>query len=130
MAQDPYTVFSYANSASEISPITLKAGVAHHRKALSLKGNFDLEWSSDLGFRPRLGLEWRPLEVIALRGGCWMGGLTAGAPGSAPTVHFTAGIGVLVPLSESHMEFGYALLPDRFMPGGILHQVSLTGKFL
>lgn len=130
VAQDPYSVFSYGNSASEIFPVTLKVGVAHHEEKWAAKGNFDLEWSSDLGFRPRLGLEWRPMEVIALRGGCWAGNLTGGAAGGALTLNFTTGIGILIPMGESLMELDYGLLPDRVMPGGILHQIALTGKFL
>ncbi len=130
MAQDPYTVFTYANSSYQIVPITLKAGIAHHDEKMAAKINFDLEWSSDLGFRPRCGVEWRPAEVIALRGGFWAGNLTAGTSGGSLTLNFSTGFGILMPMGDSLMELDYHLLPDRLNPGGFLHQLSLVGKFL
>jgi len=129
VAQNPYTLFSYGAS-NQIFPVTLKVGVADEEEKISAKGNFDLEWSSDLGFRPRLGLEWKPAEVIALRGGCWMGNLTAGIGGGSPTLNLSLGIGFTVRMGDSQMELGYNLLPDRIVSGNFLHQISLTGKFL
>ena len=130
MAQDPYSVFTYTNSNSLIFPVTLKAGISEHDEKLSAKGNFDLEWSSDLGFRPRFGAEWRPAEVFAIRGGFWLGNLTSGAPGGGLTLNPTCGLGIIVPMGDSLLEFDYTLLPDRIISGGLLHQVSMTGKFL
>jgi hypothetical protein len=130
VAQDPFTVFSYSNSNSQIFPATLKAGIAEHDENLSIKGNFDLEWSSDLGFRPRFGMEWRPAEVIAIRGGFWLGNLTSGASGGSLAFNPTCGIGIIVPMGDSLMEFDYTLMPDRIVSGNLLHQVSVTGKFL
>jgi len=133
MIQDPFTLFNYDNSTENIVPITVKAGVAHHDVQLDAKLNFDLEWSADLGFRPRLGAEWRPVEVLALRGGCWAGNIINGAPGGALSINPTAGFGVLVPLGPSGdglLEFNYTLLMDRVVTGGLLHQVEIAGKFL
>lgn len=133
MIQDPLTLFNYDNSTENIVPITVKAGVAHHDVQLDAKLNFDLEWSADLGFRPRLGLEWRPVEVLALRGGCWAGDITNGAPGGALSLNPTAGFGILVPLGSTGdglLEFNYTLLTDSVISGGLLHQVEIAGKFL
>lgn len=129
MLQDPLSFLSYSNSTNEFFQPTLRAGIAHLEESLAVKMNFDLEWSGDLGFRPRMGLEWRPIEVIALRGGCWLGGLTGdGAEGVA--ARFTGGLGILIPTGGGLTEFGYTLLPDGIVPGGLLHQISLKGKFL
>jgi hypothetical protein len=131
--QDPFTFFDYDNSVEDIFPITVKAGIAQHDETLAAKWDFDLEWSSDLGVRPRLGVEWRPAEVLALRGGCWLGNITSGVSGGGLSVNPTAGFGLLIPVgenAESLMEFDYTILADRTDPGNLLHQISLTGKFL
>ena len=133
MVQDPFTFFNYDNSTETIVPITIKAGVAHHEAQLDAKLNFDLEWSADLGFRPRLGVEWRPAEVLALRAGCWAGNLTGGASGGSVSFYPTAGFGVMVPLGSSSdglLEFNYTILTDQIVSGGLLHQIEVTGKFL
>lgn len=124
------TFFTYDNSSSTFVPPIVKVGIAQHDESLSAKLNFDLEWSSDLGLRPRLGLEWRPTEILALRGGCWMGGLTSGAAGDSVSANPTGGFGMLIPVGssgESLLELDYALLSTS---QGLLHQIDLTGKFL
>ncbi len=133
MIQDPLSVFNYSNSSQAVVPPTFKAGIAGHDESLSAKAHFDLEWSPDLGLRPRLGLEWRPAEVLALRAGCWAGNLTSGGSGDGVSVNPTAGFGLLLPVGESGdslLEFGYTILQDRITAGGWLHQIALTGKFL
>ncbi|HJT24005.1 MAG TPA: hypothetical protein VJ873_05480, partial [bacterium] len=133
MVEDPFTIFDYDNSTENIVPITLKAGVSHHDAQLDAKFNFDLEWSADLGLRPRAGVEWKPVEVLALRGGCWVGNITGGASGGAISLNPTAGFGVLVPFGSSGdglLELNYTLLTDRVISGGLLHQIEVTGKFL
>ncbi len=127
---DPYSVINYSNNTSTIFPLTLKAGIASRQEKWNTKTNFDLEWSSDLGLRPRLGVEWRPLESLALRAGSWAGNLTAGAGGGAAVVYFTGGFGLHMPVGGDEMEFDYVLLQDRIDPGAVLHQVSLVGRFL
>ncbi len=129
VVQDPLSFIGYSNSTSDHLQATLRAGIAHQEEDLALKMNFDLEWSGDLGVRPRLGLEWRPLEVIALRGGCWMGGLTGdGAEGLSAT--FTAGLGILIPTGDTLTGVSYTVLPDALTSGGLLHQIAITGTFL
>src|SRR5581483_9434004 len=64
MIQDPFTFFDYDNSVSNIIPPTIKLGIADRDEKLNAKLNVDLAWSSDLGLEPRLGLEWRPAEVL------------------------------------------------------------------
>lgn len=137
VVQDIYTSIAYSSSTSgsssdpeQIVPPTFKVGLADHEEQWNLKGNFDLSWSGDLGLIPRLGLEWRPMEALALRGGTWVGNLTSGASGGAPTEYFTAGVGLLIPLSDNLLEFDYSLLQDRLNPGAVIHQIALTGKFL
>jgi hypothetical protein len=130
MAEDPFSVFSYSNSNEQIFPIKLKAGIAQHDENLSAKLNCDLEWSSDLGFGPRLGVEWRPAEVIALRAGAKIGNLTGGVPGGSLSLSWSTGLGILVPLGDSLLQFDYTLLPDPITEGGLLHQISVVGKFL
>ena len=88
-----------------------------------MNGNFDLEWSSDLGLRPRLGGEWHLSKMLALRGGFWLGNLTTGA---ALTPNFSAGFGILFP----QMELDYTILPDRIIPWNFMHRIALIGKFL
>ena len=127
---DPYSVLSYSNSNDQIFPLTVKAGIAHHEDKTSVKMNFDLEWSNDLGFRPRAGVEWRPTDILALRGGCWAGNLTSGAPGGGLSINPTGGFGLLVFLGESLIQFDYTLMPDRVESDGLMHQISVTGKFL
>jgi hypothetical protein len=126
MFQDPYSALSYSDTSNAVFPPTIKAGLSHRNKEWAATGNFDLEWSSDLGVRPRWGVEWRPMNQIAIRGGLWLGNLTTGA---ALTPNVTAGLGILVPLSGSLMEFGYTILPDRVLPGNFLHQITLAAKF-
>jgi hypothetical protein len=128
--QDPLSFMSYSNSTSTFFPITVKGGVSHRDDKLNAKINFDLDWSTDLGLEPRLGLEWMPEQVIALRGGCWAGNLTGGASGGSPDFYFTAGIGLLVPMEGSSLEFDYSLIQDRIVPGAISNQVSLKSEFL
>jgi len=130
VALDPYSVLTYPNSINQVFPITLKMGIAHHEEKTAIKMNFDLEWSNDLGFRPRVGMEWRPAEMLALRGGCWAGNLTSGAPGGSPSINPTGGIGILIFIGESLMQFDYTIVPDRVVPGDLLHQISIIGKFL
>ncbi len=130
MVQDPLTFMSYDNSITDFVPPTFKAGIAQHDETLNAKLNFDLDWSPDLGLEPHLGLEWRPVEVLALRVGCWGENLTAGVSGGAILVNPTAGVGILVPMGDSLLELDYTLLTDRVEPGNFLHQISLTGKFL
>ncbi len=129
VAQNPYTIFSYGAS-NQIFPVTLKAGMAQEDESISAKANFDLEWSGDLGFRPRIGVEWRPAEVIALRGGFWVGNLTSGIAGGSPTVNPSFGVGLTAHMGDSLMELSYNLLPDRIVSGSFLHQISLMGKIL
>jgi hypothetical protein len=124
--QDPYSTLSYSDTSNAVFPRTIKAGVAHRSKEWAATGNFDLEWSSDLGVRPRMGVEWRPINQLALRGGLWLGNLTTGA---AIDPNFTAGVGILAPLSGSLMEFSYTILPDRVLHDLFLHQISLSAKF-
>jgi hypothetical protein len=137
MVQDIYTSLVYNSSTSssstdpeQIVPTTFKVGMTHHREDLNLKGSADLDWSQDLGFEPHLGVEWRPLEALALRGGTWVSNLTAGASGGAPLLYFTAGVAVLVPLQGNLVEFDYSMLPDRVNAGGLISQIAITGKFL
>lgn len=133
MIQDPFTIFNYDNSTENIVPITVKAGVAQHDEQLNAKLNCELDWSADLGFQPRLGIEWRPMEVLALRGGCWAGDITGGISGGTFSLNPTAGFGILAPLGSAGdglLEFDYTLLMDRIVSGGLLHQIAITGKFL
>jgi hypothetical protein len=138
-AQDPYTVYSYQNSSSTVIPATLRWGVSRRVENLHGTGAFDLEWSQDLGIRPRLGVEWFPFEVLALRGGVWVGDLTAGATGSQPSLNLTCGLGISIPLQSSvgpgrggvdQIVIDYSLLPDPQQPGAVLHQIAVTGKFI
>ena len=130
MIQDPLTFFGYDNSITDFIPPTFKAGITHHDEALNTKVHFDLDWSPDLGLEPHLGVEWHPLEALALRAGCWAENLTAGAPGGAVLVNPTAGVGIYVPMGDSQVEFDYVILTDRVDQGNFLHQISVTGKFL
>lgn len=127
---DPITFMDFDNTVGDILPVTFKAGISHRDEHNIYKLNGDLEWSTDLGFRPRLGGEWRPTEILALRAGLWIGNLTGGASGGSLSLNPTAGIGILLPMGDSLMEFDYGLLMDRVQPGGLLHQVALVGKFL
>ena len=127
---DPYSVLNYSNNSSSIFPLVLKAGVASRQEKWNTRINFDLEWSSDLGLRPRLGAEWAALDSLILRGGCWAGNLTAGAPGGSAVVYFTGGFGLILPMGGDQLEFDYSLLQDRIQPGALLHQVSLVSRFL
>lgn len=125
------TYFAYDNSTSLFAPPGVKLGIAQHDEQLAAKLNFDMEWSADLGLRPRLGVEWRPAEVLALRGGFWLDGLTSGAPGDSLSVNPTGGFGVLIPVGpsgESLLELDYSLLTTP--AEGLLHQIDVTGKFL
>jgi hypothetical protein len=137
VVQDIYSSLTYNSSMSSTSvapeqliPPTLRVGVAHHQEDLKLKANGDLEWSSDLGLRPRVGVEWRAAGSLALRGGAWAGNLTGGASGGSLAVHFTAGVGLLLRMNGDLLEFDYSMLEDRLSPGAILHQASIVGKFL
>jgi hypothetical protein len=123
--QDVYSSIGYSNSstATEVFPATLRTGIADQDVKTHVKGELDMEWSNDVGWKPRAGIEWRPMEVIALRGGFWYE-INTGSN------NFSAGIGLLLPGAESLGEFDYTLLGDRLVPGGVLHQFSLKGKFL
>ncbi|HTC22386.1 MAG TPA: hypothetical protein VK859_16145, partial [bacterium] len=130
MIQDPLTFMSYDNSTTDFVPPAFKAGISLHDPTLNAKMNFDLDWSPDLGLEPHLGVEWRPVEVLALRAGCWGENLTAGASGGAILVNPSAGIGIFVPMGDSLLQLDYTLLTDRVDPGDLLQQISVTGKFL
>jgi hypothetical protein len=135
--QDIYTSLTYnsptaasSTDPEQIVPTTFKLGVAHHQEDLNLKAASDLDWSQDLGFEPHLGLEWRPLPAIALRGGVWAENILAGAAGGSLLVYFTTGVAVLVPVENNLIEFDYSMLEDRINPGALINQVAITGKFL
>jgi hypothetical protein len=133
MIQDPLTVFNYDNSTENIVPLTVKAGLAHHDQQLNAKFNFELDWGVDFGLEPRLGVEWRPMEVLALRGGCWAGNIINGVSGGPLGFYPTAGVGILLPVGYSGdglLEVDYTLLTDQIVTGNFLHQISITGKFL
>jgi len=138
-AQDPYTVYTYQNSSTSIIPTTLRWGVRHKVERLHGTGAFDLEWSQDLGFRPRLGVEWFPLEVLAIRGGAWVGDLTSTGAGTQPSLNLTCGVGVIIPLQSGlvpgqawvdQIAIDYSLIPDPQQSGSLLHQLAVTGKFM
>ncbi len=139
VVQDPYTVFTYQDSFSTVIPTTFRWGM--NRREESLRGNwaFDLEWSQDLGFQPRLGAEWFPFEVLALRAGVWAGGLNSGDNGVGPTLNLTCGLGILIPLRKSFVPrqsgvdqiiIDYSLIPDPQQPGAVLNQIAASGKFM
>lgn len=129
VVQDPLSFFSYSNDDSVLFPIALKAGVSHDAEDMNARGEFDLDWSSNLGLEPHLGLEWKPLDALALRGGCWMGNLTAGAAGGSLYVYFSGGVGLFVPMNDVLMEFDYSFIQDRIVPGALTNQVAITGRF-
>ncbi len=137
-AQDPYTVFTYQNSITTVIPMTLRCGVNRWVESLQGTGAFDLEWSQDLGFRPRLGLEWFPFEILALRGGAWLGDLTSTGTGAQPNLNLTCGVGFIIPLHSSMLVrnsesdqilIDYSLLPDPQVTGAVLQQIAVSGKF-
>jgi len=135
--QDIYTSMTYnsptaasSTDPEQIVPTTFKFGMAHHQEDLNLKAASDLDWSQDLGFEPHLGLEWRPLPAIALRGGIWAENILAGAAGGSLLVYFTTGVAVLVPVENNLIEFDYSMLEDRINPGALINQIAITGKFL
>jgi hypothetical protein len=135
--QDIYTSLTYnsptaasSTDPEQIVPTTFKVGVAHHQENLNLKAAGDLDWSQDLGFEPHLGLEWRPLPAIALRGGVWAENILAGAAGGSFLAYFTTGVAVLVPVENNLIEFDYSMLEDRINPGALINQIAITGKFL
>ena len=135
--QDVYSSLTFNSSTSsssndpqQIIPTTLKAGITDHEEQWNLKGSADLDWSQDLGLEPHLGLEWRPLTAIALRGGVWAENLTAGASGGAALVYFTTGVAVLVPVGSDLIEVDYSMMEDRIDAGALINQIAATGKFL
>ncbi len=137
MIEDIYTSLTYSSSTSssstdpaQIRPTTFKVGVADHEEQWNLKGTADLAWSQDLGLEPRLGVEWRPLDGLALRGGFWAENLTAGAGGGSPLVYLTTGVALLLPVQGNLLEFDYSIIPDRIDAGAIINQIAITGKFL
>jgi hypothetical protein len=138
-AQDPYTVYTYQNSSTTVIPTTLRWGVSRWEENLHGTGAFDLEWSQDLGFRPRLGIQWHPFDVLALRGGVWAGDLTAGGTGNQTSLNLTCGLGLSIPLESSivpgqaglnQIVVDYSLIPDPQQSGAVLHQIAVTGKFM
>lgn len=137
MVEDIYTSLTYNSSTSssstdpgQIRPTTFKVGIADHEEQWNLKGAADLGWSQDLGLEPHMGLEWRPLDGLALRGGIWAENLTAGAGGGAPLVYLTTGVALLLPIQGNLLEFDYSIIPDRIDAGAIINQIDITGKFL
>ena len=137
MIQDIYSSLTFNSSTSsssgdpqQIIPTTFKVGITDHEGKWNLKGTGDLDWSQDLGLEPHLGLEWRPLTAIALRGGVWAENLTAGASGGAPLVYFTTGVAILVPIGNDLIEVDYSMLEDRIDAGALINQIAVTGKFL
>jgi hypothetical protein len=138
-AQDPYTVYTYQDSSTILIPTTVRWGM--NRRENDLRGTwaFDLEWSQDLGLRPRLGAEWFPFDVLALRAGVWAGDLTVGNGQTQPSVNITCGVGFYIPLKRSmipgralgdQIVIDYSLIPDPQQPGAVLNQITATGKFM
>jgi hypothetical protein len=138
-AQDPYTVYTYQDSTTTVIPTTVRWGV--NRRENDLRGNwaFDLEWSQDLGLRPRLGAEWFPFDVLALRTGVWVGDLTVGNGQAQPSVNLTCGFGLYIPLKRSMIPgrpwgdqfvIDYSLIPDPQQSGAVLNQITATAKFM
>jgi hypothetical protein len=135
--QDIYSSLTFNSPTSsstsdpqQIIPTTFKVGIADHEEQWNLKGTGDLDWSQDLGFEPHLGLEWRPLTAMALRGGVWAENITAGASGGVPLVYFTAGVAILVPVGSDLIEVDYSMMEDRIDAGALINQIAVTGKFL
>jgi len=123
VVQDPLSNFLYSDGTDAFFPATLRGGLAQEFLDLHLRADLDLEWQTALGLAPHLGLEWKPVDSIALRAGYWIQ-VNSGEDG------FGAGIGILIPEPRERMEFDYTILPDRLSAGQILQQLSLSVNFL
>jgi hypothetical protein len=121
--ENGFSDFIYSDQTDAVFPVILKLGVGQRFSDLPIKGDFDLEWSSNLGFQPRFGMEWRPFDEVALRGGCTVE-LDNGSQS------FTGGIGILIPSPGNLEELDYTILPDRVYSGQIIQQLSISAKFL
>jgi hypothetical protein len=122
-AQDPFSDFIYSDSTDALFPRVFRGGVSKTLKDIGLKMNLDVEWHSDLGLVPRAGLEWRPVDALAFRGGYWIEA-NSGEDG------FGTGVGLFIQGTAMTAEFDYTLAPDLLINGGLLQQISLSGNFL
>jgi hypothetical protein len=123
VVQDVFSDFLYSDGTDDLFPATLRLGVAQKWLDLQLKADLDLEWQAALGLIPHAGLEWNPVDAIALRAGYWFE-LNSGQDG------FGAGIGILIPAPKQRIEFDYTILPDRLSAGQLLQQLTLSVNFL
>jgi hypothetical protein len=130
MFQDPLSIFTYQNSTQTFVPPTYKIGIADQEEEIMCQFNLDLDWSSDLGLQPRLGAQWKPIDVIALRAGLWGDNLTGGESGESVQINPTAGFGIFIPSGDNRLQLDYTLMPDRIESGGLLQKISLSGQFL
>ncbi len=123
VVQDPLSNFLYSDGTDAFFPATLRGGVAEEFSDLHLRADVDLEWQTALGLEPHAGLEWKPVDAIALRAGYWIQ-INSGEDG------FGTGIGILIPQPGERMEFDYTILPDRLSAGQLLQQMTLAVNFL
>jgi hypothetical protein len=118
--QDIYTAVTWNTGSNEQVPVDTRLALAWQVPGWSLLVTGELEKSLVQGLKDRLGLEWRPLAGVALRGGFNNGGLAAGA-------------GLVLPVVKRlDARIDYAAATDRTADwefGSLSHRLSLTLAF-
>jgi hypothetical protein len=123
VVKDIFSDFLYSDGTDTVFPATLKLGFAQEFSNLQLQADVDLEWQAALGLVPHAGVEWKPVDSVALRAGYWLQ-VNSGEDG------FGSGIGIILPGAGRRTELDYTILPDRLSPGQLLQQLTLSANFL
>ncbi|HET9870364.1 MAG TPA: hypothetical protein VFR02_07710 [bacterium] len=116
--------FLYSDGTDAPLPADLRLGLSQAFPDLDLKGALDLDWRTDLGPAPHVGLEWRPVESLAFQGGYWVqldGGEDGIGFGASLSLGLSGGV---------RTDLGYSVSTDRLLPGSLTQQLNLRAHFL
>lgn len=114
--RDAFGKVTFLDAESEKIPTTYSTGLSYTHWPTRLTFQGDLSYSSDLKWRPNVGLEWKAAGGVALRAG-WT------------SRRWSVGFGLFSFFSKAVNEFQYTAMRDT-VESSVVHQVALALRFL